>query len=126
MPDRSRSRRAASRPRTGPRPTRRKTVPAPPRGASSSSARRTRPLPPAPAPTPAARSSAPASSAVPTAPVGTTPPARRHLLSLSFVRDGDDYLARIETDSGQITELKHRALDQLLTLVAGELEDLLE
>lgn len=51
---------------------------------------------------------------------------RRHLLSLSFVRDGDEFLARMETDSGHITELKNRALDQLLTLVAGELEDLLE
>jgi len=52
--------------------------------------------------------------------------ARRHVLSLSFLRDGDEFLARIETDGGQITELKNRALDQLLTLVAGELEDLLE
>jgi hypothetical protein len=51
---------------------------------------------------------------------------RRHLLSLSFVRDGDEFLARMETDSGHITELKNRALDQLLTLVAGELEDLLD
>jgi hypothetical protein len=51
---------------------------------------------------------------------------RRHVLSLAFLRDGDDFFARIETDSGQITELKHRALDQLLSLVAGELEDLLE
>jgi outer membrane biosynthesis protein TonB len=51
---------------------------------------------------------------------------RRHLLSLSFLRDGDEFLARLETDAGQITELKNRALDQLLTLVAGELEDLLE
>ncbi len=51
---------------------------------------------------------------------------RRHLLSLSFVRDGDEFLARMETDTGHITELKNRALDQLLTLVAGELEDLLD
>jgi hypothetical protein len=51
---------------------------------------------------------------------------RRHLLSLAFVRDGDEFMARMETDSGHITELKNRALDQLLTLVAGELEDLLE
>ena len=51
---------------------------------------------------------------------------RRHLLSLSFLRDGDEFMARLETDAGQITELKNRALDQLLTLVAGELEDLLE
>jgi hypothetical protein len=63
-----------------------------------------------------------------TLPVPTIPRAdgRRHLLSLSFVRDGDEFLARMETDSGHITELKNRALDQLLTLVAGELEDLLE
>ncbi|HXQ48184.1 MAG TPA: hypothetical protein VN842_00180 [Thermoplasmata archaeon] len=51
---------------------------------------------------------------------------RRHLLSLSFVREGDEFLARLETDSGHITELKNRVLDQLLTLVAGELEDLLD
>lgn len=54
------------------------------------------------------------------------PGGRRHVLSLSFVRDGDEFLARLETDSGHITELKNRALDQLLTLVASELEDLLE
>jgi hypothetical protein len=54
------------------------------------------------------------------------PGGRRHILSLSFVRDGDEFLARLETDSGHITELKNRSLDQLLTLVAGELEDLLE
>ncbi|HTT26005.1 MAG TPA: hypothetical protein VMH90_03460 [Thermoplasmata archaeon] len=52
--------------------------------------------------------------------------ARRHVLSLAFLRDGDEFLARLETDAGQITELKNRSLDQLLTLVAGELEDLLE
>ena len=52
--------------------------------------------------------------------------ARRHILSLSFVREGDEFLARLETDAGQITELKNRSLDQLLTLVANELEDLLE
>jgi len=48
------------------------------------------------------------------------------VLSLSFVRDGDEFLARLETDAGHITELKNRSLDQLLTLVAGELEDLLD
>jgi hypothetical protein len=53
------------------------------------------------------------------------PGGRRHVLSLSFVRDGDEFLARLETDGGHITELKNRSLDQLLTLVAGELEDLL-
>lgn len=51
---------------------------------------------------------------------------RRHVLSLSFLRDGDEFYARMESDSGQITELKNRSLDQLLTLVASELEDLLE
>jgi hypothetical protein len=55
-----------------------------------------------------------------------TPSGRRHVLSLSFVRDGDEFLARLETDSGHITEFKNRSLDQLLTLVAGELEDLIE
>jgi hypothetical protein len=54
------------------------------------------------------------------------PGGRRHVLSLSFVRDGDEFLARLETDAGHITELKNRSLDQLLTLVAGELEDLLD
>jgi len=54
------------------------------------------------------------------------PDGRRHVLSLSFVRDGDEFLARLETDSGHITEFKNRSLDQLLTLVAGELEDLIE
>jgi hypothetical protein len=54
------------------------------------------------------------------------PGGRRHVLSLSFVRDGDEFLARLETDGGHITELKNRSLDQLLTLVAGELEDLLD
>jgi hypothetical protein len=48
------------------------------------------------------------------------------VLSLSFVRDGEEFLARLETNGGQISEFKNRALDQLLTLVASELEDLLE
>ena len=67
-------------------------------------------------------------AAAPSTPVPTVRRAdgRVHVLSLSFVRDGDEFLARMETDSGQITELKNRALDQLLTLVASELEDLLE
>jgi hypothetical protein len=54
------------------------------------------------------------------------PDERRHVLSLSIVRDGDEFMARLETDTGQITELKNRSLDQLLTLVASELEDQLE
>jgi len=47
------------------------------------------------------------------------------VLSLQFIRDGDEYLARLESAGGHITELKNRSLDQLLTMVAGELEDLL-
>jgi len=60
------------------------------------------------------------------APVFRSIDGRRHVLSLSFLRDGDEFMARMESDSGQITELKNRSLDQLLTLVASELEDLLE
>jgi hypothetical protein len=60
------------------------------------------------------------------APVPLRGDSREHVLSLAFLRDGDEFLARLETDAGQITELKNRSLDQLLTLVAGELEDLLE
>jgi predicted component of type VI protein secretion system len=97
-----------------------------PKGAPTSKTAAKKPAPkpsaakrPAPSPKPAA---------VPPAP--PTPPrsgdARRHILSLSFLRDGDEFLARLEMDSGQITEMKNRSLDQLLTLVAGELEDLLE
>ena len=70
----------------------------------------------------------PASAPVPAEPafMPRNPDERRHVLSLSFVRDGDEFLARIETDRDQIIELKNRSLDQLLTLVASELEDLLE
>lgn len=78
----------------------------------------------------------PASTAKPTkgsAVVPAGPPVaprmvdgRRHVLSLSFLRDGDEFFARIESNGGQITEFKNRALDQLLTLVASELEDLVE
>ncbi len=69
---------------------------------------------------------APTPSPAPAAAPAPRPLGRQHVLSLSFLRDGDEFLARIETDGGQITELKNRVLDQLLTLVAGELEDLLE
>ncbi|MGC2206070.1 MAG: hypothetical protein WA719_09170, partial [Thermoplasmata archaeon] len=65
-------------------------------------------------------------SAAPEMPVVRRADGRAHVLSLSFVRDGDEFMARMETDAGQITELKNRSLDQLLTLVASELEDLLE
>lgn len=73
-----------------------------------------------------ASSGKPKASAAPAIPVVRRSDGRTHVLSLSFVRDGDEFLARMETDAGQITELKNRALDQLLTLVASELEDLLE
>jgi hypothetical protein len=100
---------------------------------------RSPPARPAPRKAPAAKASGGGKSA-PIAPAAAkgnaTAPAvlpvvrradgRVHVLSLSFVRDGDEFLARMETDAGQITELKNRALDQLLTLVASELEDLLE
>ncbi len=74
-----------------------------------------------------AKPAAPTVTVIPPAPELNVllPGGRRHVLSLSFLRDGDEFLARLETDSGQITELKNRSLDQLLTLVAGELEDLL-
>ncbi len=68
----------------------------------------------------------PLASEAPSAPVVRVGDGRRHLLSLSFLRDGDEFFARIESNAGQITEFKNRALDQLLTLVANELEDLLE
>ena len=92
------------------------------------SAKPARPAVSKPTAKPAAKSSS--KTAAPAAPVPPLevplPGGRHHVLSLSFVRDGDEFLARLETDSGHITELKNRALDQLLTLVAGELEDLLE
>jgi outer membrane biosynthesis protein TonB len=88
----------------------------------------------APSKTPAKTSRAPSAKPAGTAKASVAPPlpvvrrsdGRVHVLSLSFVRDGDEFLARMEQDSGQITELKNRSLDQLLTLVASELEDLLE
>ncbi|NNN16793.1 MAG: hypothetical protein HKL79_00270 [Thermoplasmata archaeon] len=84
-----------------------------------------RPKPKIPGKAPPPRKVAPAPEAI--SPSPTRPgDGRRHVLSLSFLRDGDEFLARIETDAGQITEFKHRVLDQLLSLVASELEDLLE
>ena len=95
--------------------------------------------PPARRPPAAAKRARPSAPKAPSKPVATAPTAppepalpprnpdeRSHVLSLSFVRDGDEFLARIETDRDQIIELKNRSLDQLLTLVASELEDLLE
>ena len=90
----------------------------------------TKPKPKATPVAPAKGKKAPSSPKAAAPPVPEVQPrvgdGRRHVLSLSFLRDGDEFLARMETDAGQITELKNRSLDQLLTLVAGELEDLLE
>ena len=117
MPTRSRKKAPAHRP--PPRPA--KAVPKKPAAKAASH----------PKPTPKAaskHSSSKPAPAEPPAEVAVVRPrdARRHILSLSFLRDGDEFLARMESDSGQITELKNRSLDQLLTLVASELEDLLE
>jgi hypothetical protein len=111
----------AAKPKAKPKPKPAATKKAP--------ARPTRPKPPAAKPPPPKAKPAPKPAAVPKEPLPELevplPGGRRHVLSLSFVRDGDEFLARLETDGGHITELKNRSLDQLLTLVAGELEDLL-
>jgi hypothetical protein len=117
MPSRPKSRPARhpkkARPshRPKPRPSKSKTPPRKPAVARPAKAR--------PAHTPVEVPEAPAAPP-------RTGDDRQHVLSLSFLRDGDEFLARLETDAGQITELKNRSLDQLLTLVANELEDLLE
>ncbi len=129
-----RSRRPVSRSRT-PAPKARPKKPAPRKASppTKKSSPKSAARPPAkPAAKPAAKStrSAPPAAPVPAVPAAELavplPGGRRHVLSLSFVRDGDEFLARLESDSGHITELKNRSLDQLLTLVASELEDLLE
>jgi hypothetical protein len=111
------SHRQKSKPRSAARPAR----PAPKKAAAKKVAAR----PPARSGSGAARS-APRPKPEPEIVAPPRPTGRVHVLSLSFVRDGDEFLARMETDGGQITELKNRSLDQLLTLVASELEDLLE
>jgi len=113
--------RAKARPTTGKKPTR--PVPSRPPAKSARSGRGA-PAPKAPAKPPAKPVAKP-KEVEPELEV-PLPDGRKHLLSLSFVRDGDEFLARLETDAGHITELKNRSLDQLLTLVASELEDLLE
>jgi hypothetical protein len=115
---------AKQKPKKPARPKR----PAPRSPAKRSPARRaasplkpSRPSAPKAAPKPAPPEPAPVQVVLP-----RNPDERVHVLSLSFVRDGDEFLARIETNRDQIIELKNRSLDQLLTLVASELEDLLE
>lgn len=115
----------AARPAGAAHPT---TAKKPPRPVARASPKKA--PPPRPAPAPKAKTAAKGKGSEPTAPAPTLelplPGGRHHVLSLSFVRDGDEFLARLETDGGHITELKNRSLDQLLTLVASELEDLLE
>ena len=111
--------RPAARPSAKPKSASRPARPAKP--SRSSAAKPARPTPVKPV----AKSVAAPAPPEPAFPP-RNPDERRHVLSLSFVRDGDEFLARIETDSAQIIELKNRSLDQLLTLVASELEDLLE
>ncbi|MGI0055287.1 MAG: hypothetical protein ACREBZ_06205 [Thermoplasmata archaeon] len=116
---------AKSKPRASSRP---KPRPKSAGSAKASAKRRSPPRkPPAHAPVPKTPPKKSGNSAPPLPP---PPPrvidGRRHVLSLSFLRDGDEFFARIEGNAGQITEFKNRALDQLLTLVASELEDLVE
>jgi hypothetical protein len=122
----------ASKPKARPTPTKKPSAKRPAKPAAKPSAKPATKAPSKPAAKapakpvakPPAKKSAPPAAAVTAIPLRGD--GRRHLLSLSFLRDGDEFLARLETDGGQITELKNRALDQLLTLVASELEDLLE
>jgi hypothetical protein len=109
--------RKAARPRPRPKPAPKKAA--------------TKPVPKPSPKSPAKSAPKPAGKAAKPEPATSIGPpksgdSRRHVLSLSFLREGDEFLARLETDAGQITELKNRSLDQLLTLVANELEDLLE
>jgi hypothetical protein len=127
-PARSHAAKAKPKPRSAPsKKTVRPAKPAkkaPPKSAPKPAAKpAARPAPKA-APKPAGKKPAEAPEAPATIPLRGD--GRRHLLSLSFLRDGEEFTARLETDAGQITELKNRSLDQLLTLVASELEDLLE
>ncbi len=122
-----------SRQKSKAKPTSRPSRPTRPAAAKKGAPAKAKPKPkPAPAAKAPGAKSAPSASAKssPKAPAPElevpSPDGRKHLLSLSFVRDGDEFMARLETDVGHITELKNRSLDQLLTLVASELEDLLE
>jgi hypothetical protein len=122
MPSKSRQKKAARPP---PRRASAARRPAAKRAVSAAGEKRATPTPSKSALPKSAKASSEARVPTPELEV-PLPGGRRHVLSLSFVRDGDEFLARLETDSGHITELKNRSLDQLLTLVASELEDLLE
>ena len=123
MPSAGRQKSKAKRP-----PARSKrTRPAPAKKVARPAPKKAVPKKPAARPVKSTTPKAPAKSKEPEPELQVPlPGGRRHVLSLSFVRDGDEFLARLETDSGHITEFKNRSLDQLLTLVAGELEDLIE
>jgi hypothetical protein len=131
-PSRSRATRAKAKPRAAPpKKTARPSKPAkkaPPKAVLKPSAKappKSSAKPPSkPAAKPSSKKTAEVVEPAPSIPLRGD--GRRHLLSLSFLRDGEEFTARLETDAGQITELKNRSLDQLLTLVASELEDLLE
>ncbi len=130
MPSVARQKTKAKRPATRP-PTRHTARPAIAKKPAHAAPKKAKPAArKPPSPSPKASPSAPKAPAKPKEPeveLELPPPdGRRHVLSLSFVRDGDEFLARLESDSGHITEFKNRSLDQLLTLVAGELEDLIE
>jgi hypothetical protein len=122
MPRAGRQKSKPKRPSARPRPAAKH---APPSGKKAAPVAK-KPVP-IPKKTPSASPKAPAKPKEPEPELNVPlPNGRRHVLSLSFVRDGDEFLARLETDTGHITEFKNRSLDQLLTLVAGELEDLIE
>jgi hypothetical protein len=131
-PARSRAAKSKAKPRAAPpKKSARPSKPAkkvPPKAVSKSSAKAPAKSSAKPTPKPAAKPSSKKTAEVvePTPSIPLRGDGRRHLLSLSFLRDGEEFTARLETDAGQITELKNRSLDQLLTLVASELEDLLE
>ena len=114
----------AKRPTARPAPAKRKAAPAPSKKKAKPAPKKAAPPPHKGAPV-APKASPKLKEPEPELNV-PLPNGRRHVLSLSFVRDGDEFLARLETDTGHITEFKNRSLDQLLTLVAGELEDLIE
>jgi hypothetical protein len=117
----------SSRQKTKAKPAAKKAVPPRRAPAPAKKPAAKKPVKPAAKPAPKSAAKPPAAPAIKAEELEVpSPDGRRHVLSLSFVRDGDEFLARLETDAGHITELKNRSLDQLLTLVASELEDLLE
>jgi hypothetical protein len=134
MAKRSKPAKGHSEPARRPSPTKKSTPAAKPKGAPARPKSKPKPKskPSASHPAPASKSlgiSKPKVAPEVVRPVLVPVPrgdGRFHLLSLSFLREGDEFLARLETGTGQITELKNRSLDLLLRLAADELEDFLE